>query len=83
MSKTVKNLPSKIKNALKPNEKSEKMDVGSDEIRFDSFHVKTDIKSRFATTVITSRMINTSKKAKEVSFTSRLPEAAFITDFCM
>ena len=47
------------------------------------FHVKSDIKYRYATTVASTRIENPAGEAQEVSFTAVLPETAFISGFKM
>jgi hypothetical protein len=46
-------------------------------------HVKSDIKFRFATTLITSKVANSEKNPVEAHFEVTLPDAAFITNFVM
>ena len=46
-------------------------------------HVKSDIKFRFATTLITSKVANSEKNPVEAHFKVTLPDAAFITNFVM
>ncbi|XP_033745783.1 inter-alpha-trypsin inhibitor heavy chain H3-like isoform X2 [Pecten maximus] len=46
-------------------------------------HIKSDIKFRFSTTLITSKVMNPSSVAQESSFHVTLPDEAFITNFEM
>ncbi|KAG8225182.1 hypothetical protein J437_LFUL001309 [Ladona fulva] len=46
-----------------------------------SLHVKSDIKYRYATTLVTSRVVNRGSKAAEASFQFVLPENAFVSGF--
>uniref|UniRef100_A0A914W3C9 Inter-alpha-trypsin inhibitor heavy chain H3-like n=1 Tax=Plectus sambesii TaxID=2011161 RepID=A0A914W3C9_9BILA len=46
-------------------------------------HIKSEVKCRFATTEINSRVENVSEKAEEAEFVANLPEDAFITYFEM
>lgn len=48
-----------------------------------SLHVYSDIKYRYATTVVTSRVANSADKAQQIDFTVVLPENAFISGFLM
>lgn len=48
-----------------------------------SLHVYSDIKYRYATTVVTSRVANPADKAQQIDFTVVLPETAFISGFLM
>ncbi|KAL1140323.1 hypothetical protein AAG570_000255 [Ranatra chinensis] len=48
-----------------------------------SLHVKTDIKYRYAITLITSRVVNPANVSQEVKFHVVLPETAFISGFVM
>ncbi|XP_071439926.1 inter-alpha-trypsin inhibitor heavy chain H4-like isoform X2 [Hetaerina americana] len=46
-----------------------------------SLHVHSDVKFRYATTVVTSRVVNRGAKAAEITFQFVLPEKAFISGF--
>lgn len=46
-------------------------------------HVKSDIKFRFATTLVSSKVVNSEKEPVEAHFEVTLPDAAFITNFVM
>lgn len=46
-------------------------------------HIKSDIKFRFATTLVTSKVANSAKTPVEAHFQVTLPDAAFITAFAM
>ncbi|KAJ8301348.1 hypothetical protein KUTeg_020335, partial [Tegillarca granosa] len=46
-------------------------------------HIQSDIKYRFATTLVTSKVVNPSNVAKEAMFDVTLPNEAFISDFLM
>lgn len=48
-----------------------------------SFSVTSNIKYRYATTVVSNRVANPADVAKEISFTVTLPDAAFISGFSM
>nr|XP_025042759.1 inter-alpha-trypsin inhibitor heavy chain H4 isoform X4 [Pelodiscus sinensis] len=48
-----------------------------------SLHVDSLVTSRFAHTVITSRIVNTLNKSQEAVFEVELPKTAFITNFSM
>lgn len=46
-----------------------------------SLHVRSDVKYRYATTLVTSRVVNRGHKAAEVAFQFVLPENAFVSGF--
>ncbi|CAG2250625.1 unnamed protein product [Mytilus edulis] len=46
-------------------------------------HIKSDVKFRFATTLVTSKVANSAKTPIEAHFEVTLPDAAFITEFIM
>ncbi|CAC5406707.1 unnamed protein product [Mytilus coruscus] len=46
-------------------------------------HIKSDVKFRFATTLVTSKVANSAKTPVEAHFEVTLPDAAFITEFVM
>ncbi|NXG53266.1 ITIH4 inhibitor, partial [Psilopogon haemacephalus] len=46
-------------------------------------HVDSKVTSRFAHTVITSKIVNRAKESREVTFEVELPKTAFITNFSM
>ncbi|KAJ7316753.1 hypothetical protein JRQ81_002915 [Phrynocephalus forsythii] len=48
-----------------------------------SLHVDCQVTSRFAHTVITSRVVNRANESKEALFEVELPKTAFITNFTM
>ncbi|XP_041638855.1 inter-alpha-trypsin inhibitor heavy chain H3-like isoform X2 [Cheilinus undulatus] len=48
-----------------------------------SFHINSTVSSRYATTVITSRVANRMNESKEVEFQVRIPKNAFISKFRM
>ncbi|XP_025763060.1 inter-alpha-trypsin inhibitor heavy chain H3 [Oreochromis niloticus] len=48
-----------------------------------SFHINSTVTSRYATTVITSRVANRMNESKETEFHVRLPKNAFISKFRM
>ncbi|XP_039468581.1 inter-alpha-trypsin inhibitor heavy chain H3-like [Oreochromis aureus] len=48
-----------------------------------SFHINSTVTSRYATTVITSRVANRMDESKEIEFHVRLPKNAFISKFRM
>ncbi|XP_076603641.1 inter-alpha-trypsin inhibitor heavy chain H3-like [Chaetodon auriga] len=48
-----------------------------------SFHINSTVTSRYATTVITSRVANRMDEPKEIEFQVRIPKNAFISKFRM
>ncbi|XP_037626250.1 inter-alpha-trypsin inhibitor heavy chain H3-like isoform X10 [Sebastes umbrosus] len=48
-----------------------------------SFHINSTVTSRYATTVITSRVANRMNESKEIEFHVRIPKNAFISKFRM
>ncbi|XP_055364862.1 inter-alpha-trypsin inhibitor heavy chain H3-like isoform X1 [Betta splendens] len=48
-----------------------------------SFHINSTVTSRYATTVITSRVANRMNESKEVEFQVQIPKNAFISKFRM
>nr|XP_034962048.1 inter-alpha-trypsin inhibitor heavy chain H4-like [Zootoca vivipara] len=48
-----------------------------------SLHVDCKVTSRYAHTVITSRVVNRANESKEALFEVELPKSAFITNFSM
>ncbi|CAL1609330.1 unnamed protein product [Knipowitschia caucasica] len=48
-----------------------------------SFHINSTVTSRYATTVISSRVANRIDQSKEIEFHVRIPKNAFITKFRM
>jgi hypothetical protein len=52
-------------------------------LQIDSFQIESKIVSRFATTVVSSRVKNREPNATEVAFSVVLPEEAFIANFTM
>uniref|UniRef100_I3KAS6 Inter-alpha-trypsin inhibitor heavy chain 3 n=1 Tax=Oreochromis niloticus TaxID=8128 RepID=I3KAS6_ORENI len=48
-----------------------------------SFHINSTVTSRYATTVITSRVANRMDESKEIEFHVRIPRNAFISKFRM
>ncbi|KAE8612907.1 hypothetical protein XENTR_v10013038 [Xenopus tropicalis] len=55
----------------------------SDDIEIYSVNIQSQITSRFAHNVITSRAVNRADQSREVSFDVDLPKTAFITNFTM
>uniref|UniRef100_A0A3Q1I745 Inter-alpha-trypsin inhibitor heavy chain 3 n=1 Tax=Anabas testudineus TaxID=64144 RepID=A0A3Q1I745_ANATE len=47
------------------------------------FHINSTVSSRYATTVITSRVANRMNESKEIEFQVRIPKNAFISKFTM
>lgn len=52
-------------------------------IAIDYLHVMSDIRFRFATTLVTSKVANPANTSQEVRFDVTLPNEAFISDFQM
>lgn len=48
-----------------------------------SFHINSTVSSRYATTVITSRVANRMDASKEIEFHVQIPKNAFISKFRM
>lgn len=48
-----------------------------------SFHINSTVTSRYAVTVITSRVVNRMDESKEIEFQVRIPKNAFISKFRM
>ncbi|XP_061543474.1 inter-alpha-trypsin inhibitor heavy chain H3-like [Phycodurus eques] len=48
-----------------------------------SFHINSTVISRYATTVITSRVVNRKDESQEIEFHVRIPKNAFISKFRM
>uniref|UniRef100_A0A8C9T8H5 Inter-alpha-trypsin inhibitor heavy chain 3b, tandem duplicate 2 n=1 Tax=Scleropages formosus TaxID=113540 RepID=A0A8C9T8H5_SCLFO len=48
-----------------------------------SFHIKSEVRSRYAMTVITSRVANLANESREVNFHVEMPKHAFISNFSM
>uniref|UniRef100_A0A3Q0R5T6 Inter-alpha-trypsin inhibitor heavy chain 3 n=1 Tax=Amphilophus citrinellus TaxID=61819 RepID=A0A3Q0R5T6_AMPCI len=57
--------------------------VFSDDWDIYSFHINSTVTSRYATTVITSRVANRMNESKEIEFHVRIPKNAFISKFRM
>ncbi|XP_061473986.1 inter-alpha-trypsin inhibitor heavy chain H4 isoform X4 [Rhineura floridana] len=57
--------------------------VPENAIEIYSLHVDCKVTSRFAHTVITSRVVNRANESKEALFEVELPKTAFITNFSM
>ncbi|CAG2250624.1 unnamed protein product [Mytilus edulis] len=55
----------------------------SNNLEITSLHVQSDIRYRFATTLVTSTVANSDNKSVEAKFDVTLPDAAFITEFVM
>lgn len=53
------------------------------EPRIYSLHIQSDIMYRFATTQVTSKVVNPSNVSKETVFEVTIPNEAFISDFIM
>ncbi|KAK7490573.1 hypothetical protein BaRGS_00018176, partial [Batillaria attramentaria] len=56
---------------------------GEQKPRIFSLHVFSDIKFHFATTLVTSRVLNPSQEAREAVFDVTLPNQAFIANFTL
>jgi hypothetical protein len=71
--------------AAKDNDYEEDVDEDSPTtgLQIDSFQIESRIVSRFATTIISSRVKNWETNAAEVSFSVVIPEEAFIANFTM
>ncbi|XP_014808964.1 PREDICTED: inter-alpha-trypsin inhibitor heavy chain H4 [Calidris pugnax] len=54
-----------------------------DAIKIYSLHVDCKVTSRFAHTVITSKIVNRANESREATFEVELPKTAFITNFSM
>lgn len=52
-------------------------------IRIVSLHIRSEVQYRFATTHVTSSLLNEDLKDKEAVFDVTLPEAAFISNFSL
>ncbi|XP_018606723.1 inter-alpha-trypsin inhibitor heavy chain H4-like isoform X2 [Scleropages formosus] len=63
-----------------PVQKEEQKDHGID---IYSFHIKSEVRSRYAMTVITSRVANLANESREVNFHVEMPKHAFISNFSM
>ncbi|MEQ2311185.1 hypothetical protein AMECASPLE_017078 [Ameca splendens] len=48
-----------------------------------SFHINSTVTSRYATTIITSRVVNRMNESKEIEFHVQIPKNAFISKFTM
>ncbi|XP_077385541.1 inter-alpha-trypsin inhibitor heavy chain H4-like isoform X4 [Festucalex cinctus] len=48
-----------------------------------SFHINSTVSSRYATTIITSRVVNRKDESQEIEFHVRIPKNAFISKFRM
>ncbi|XP_047204521.1 inter-alpha-trypsin inhibitor heavy chain H3-like isoform X2 [Girardinichthys multiradiatus] len=48
-----------------------------------SFHINSIVTSRYATTIITSRVVNRMDESKEIEFHVQIPKNAFISKFTM
>lgn len=48
-----------------------------------SYHINSTVTSRYAVTVITSRVANRMEESKEIEFHVRIPKNAFISKFKM
>ncbi|TRY58830.1 hypothetical protein DNTS_022336 [Danionella cerebrum] len=59
-----------------PVEKQENVDIYS-------FHINSTVSSRYATTIITSRVANKLSEAQEIQFEVKIPKNAFISKFRM
>ncbi|OWF44881.1 Inter alpha-trypsin inhibitor, heavy chain 4 [Mizuhopecten yessoensis] len=46
-------------------------------------HIKSDIRFRFATTIVTSKIANRDVEAHQTTFKVTLPNEAFITNFTL
>ncbi|XP_062271371.1 inter-alpha-trypsin inhibitor heavy chain H3-like isoform X1 [Scomber scombrus] len=59
------------------------MQPNKDDWNIYSFHINSTVNSRYATTVITSRVANRMDESKEIEFQVRIPKNAFISKFRM
>ncbi|XP_018579737.1 inter-alpha-trypsin inhibitor heavy chain H3-like isoform X2 [Anoplophora glabripennis] len=57
--------------------------ISPDGLKMSEMSIKTVISNRFAKTLVTCKVQNNDKSAKEATFTVVLPETAFITEFVM
>ncbi|CDQ77533.1 unnamed protein product [Oncorhynchus mykiss] len=48
-----------------------------------SFHINSTVTSRYATTIITSRVANRINQSQEIEFHVKIPKNAFISKFKM
>ncbi|KAM9813887.1 inter-alpha-trypsin inhibitor heavy chain H3-like [Neosynchiropus ocellatus] len=55
----------------------------SDDWDIYSFHINSTVTSRYATTTVTSRVVNRMDEAKEIEFHVQIPKNAFISQFRM
>jgi hypothetical protein len=65
------------------NDEDEEITVPIVGLQIDSFQIESKIVSRFATTMVSSRVKNWEPNATEVAFSVVLPEEAFIANFTM
>ena len=56
---------------------------GDDSISYQMFHIDSLIVARYATTRITSVVMNLADSSQELNFQVQLPETAFISNFTM
>ena len=58
-------------------------DGEADDIVYRMFHIDSEIVARYATTTISSAVLNSAEVSRELSFQVQLPETAFISNFTM
>ena len=58
-------------------------DGDAGEIVYRLFHIDSEIVARYATTTVTSVVLNNADVSRELSFQVQLPETAFISNFTM
>uniref|UniRef100_A0A8C6P9T3 Inter-alpha-trypsin inhibitor heavy chain 3b, tandem duplicate 1 n=1 Tax=Nothobranchius furzeri TaxID=105023 RepID=A0A8C6P9T3_NOTFU len=63
--------------------KLEEMKTISDDWDIRHFHINSTVTSRYATTIITSRVTNSMDESKEIEFHVQIPKNAFISRFRM
>ena len=56
---------------------------GGETIMYEMFHIESTIVARYATTRITSVVLNDASISQELSFQIQLPETGFISSFSM
>ncbi|XP_004864434.1 inter-alpha-trypsin inhibitor heavy chain H1 isoform X1 [Heterocephalus glaber] len=67
----------------KGNEKRQAVDTTVDGVLIQSLKVNCKVTSRFAHYVITSQVVNSADRAREVAFEVEIPKTAFISDFAI
>ncbi len=58
-------------------------DAIDEAVVYEKFHIDSVIVARYATTRITSEILNSDSSSRELSFQVQLPETAFISSFNM